>query len=431
MRKFTLIKRHLCILLLLTTFIFSTSCKKDKNLSQNDVNAIKEWYDAFTNKKQQDFSIFNDRNSVALKSATFGDKQFEGDWAKAVNYQTNDSSIVEVPIKSKGKFGFKLQNQKLDEINGEGNARLLFIKTPKVISAYFMILIADKPDKNVLSKTTFSKKDENFTGIIFYFTLAGEFVIGEKCVNGKVVRHTYPKRKLKTTSKTPVIKTEALYDCTYTVVEYWYQDCYYDSVSGNLQYCDPKVYYAVTVSQECTLVEPGPGGGSDPEPDPCGGETGPITVSVVAPGDQPCDTDPTPVCDTESVKAAYAGNPVSEAVSEVTNSETATVREKLYTWRIFKGTNYSFNSTEKGVHLKTGNGWVWQSLEHQNITKTGAFFGMSIECNIGGAASNIITPKNARMQLSYGISYSLITESCPIGWSEDGKTSTRDFAILD
>jgi hypothetical protein len=117
----------------------------------------------------------------------------------------------------------------------------------------------------------------------------------------------------------------------------------------------------------------------------------------------------------ESELDTISGNAASEDLGVMPTSETATTREKVYTWIFYKQRfgMWSFQSLEKGKHVKTNNEWRWQSLTHQNVAKEGFIIGGSVNCTITANIPNVST-YNAGMELFYTITASAVCKGSPL-----------------
>ncbi len=118
----------------------------------------------------------------------------------------------------------------------------------------------------------------------------------------------------------------------------------------------------------------------------------------------------------EALNAIVAsGNPTSqnEEIAVVSaGTETQTVS---YKWRFFQiGSAIStvnFSSKETGVHVKNVfNTWIWQSLTHNTVIKTGTSILWTAECNSVDPEPLILGPFVAKMRLEYTISVNYICD---------------------
>ena len=165
-----------------------------------------------------------------------------------------------------------------------------------------MLFIADGVDDEAIKKSTYLKKDKAFSGFVFYYTLNGGFIIGEKVKDDKRIAYATKARPY-SNKKVEELKedVEQQYNCYTTTIQQGYQDCYYDSQTNELLWCDDEVW--VTIEEYTWCVFTTDGGDNGPvNPNPCGrngiSNSGPITIQVANPNDPdnpilyPCNENP-------------------------------------------------------------------------------------------------------------------------------------------
>ncbi|MFD0941841.1 hypothetical protein [Pedobacter boryungensis] len=194
MKQTSKFKTHSLSKLTSVLFVFLTisfnSCKKDSNeiQSKDIVSETKEWFALQTNNKSLTTSLF--RQHILNKTSSLdpsgtktipsnADHPLSIDWKDAKTYQTSDSTIVEVPVRSSGIFNFNTEvpiNGKKMRTN-KSITKLLFIKTALKTEGYFMTIINSDEylaeTSSNPSKNTFLQKEQNFTGTIVYHDLQG------------------------------------------------------------------------------------------------------------------------------------------------------------------------------------------------------------------------------------------------------------------
>jgi hypothetical protein len=262
-----------------------------------------------------------------------------------------------VPISADQNFIFK-QRSKSKKLEKDGNRfRLLFIETPKFKTAYFMAFLDDENDDNIVKKSNYLKKDKKYNGLVLYFNLNGDFVIGEKINNGKRTAYALKSKGnngAKKQESTKATNTESL-NCTTEIIEYWYQDCYY-TLDGDLIRCDAQVVYDVEIITYCEGNPPEGGGGGGNGGSNCngGGSAGPLTINTVDPSDPnnpippPCDENPPPL-DVDTL--------IIDFCQQLTTSMQEKITESIDRYR-----------ANNGDLISCTNRYIYNLLEQNNVS---------------------------------------------------------------
>jgi len=133
----------------------------------------------------------------------------------------------------------------------------------------------------------------------------------------------------------------------------------------------------------------------------------------------------------EEVSESLLGYATSEPESIVLSSESGLTREKFYNWVIYKHIwgMYKYVSHEKGVHVKVGNEWKWQSLTHIDISRSGIAVGATLSCTLISATPTVGI-YNAGMAINYNIEVSAVYRGSPLSYSQTF-LSQRFFNVND
>jgi hypothetical protein len=163
-------KNKTIITFLFTIFIFICSCENDliknsmflnlKSLKiENGISNSKSWFE--NNSELNNFQILSYIDGIK--------------WENACVSEINDSIITEVQLKIKNKFDVKVENN--NQLNVE--YRLLLVESNNKISSYIEYFISEEKIDFLkdTEKVNFSKKDENFDGIIILENNIGEIKI--------------------------------------------------------------------------------------------------------------------------------------------------------------------------------------------------------------------------------------------------------------
>lgn len=267
------------LLLLLVFTLFIISCKKNEEtiLKKDTIQEAQEWFRSKTINQNLNTSMFRNKgiNKLsALSPQSFAsipanaDHNLNIEWENAKQYQSNDSTIIEVPVNTKGIFKFNTEpaSDKKISIN-KSFTRVLLIETPLKTEGYFMTIISS--DTYLAAKgsssynNSYLKKESGFEGTIVYHDLNG------KMLNAFSINKLKPANKQASIKPTPKDKVNiAIPDnCVGTpVYEVIGTDCY--DVGAYYTYCE-NVYSIYLGSTGC-----GSGGGITNPNAPGGGGGG-------------------------------------------------------------------------------------------------------------------------------------------------------------
>lgn len=192
--KNNVFKYILVFILFFGIFIFS--CKHD--IQQPEVKQTTEAI-LSVDEAQKWFEAQAD-SAITLKSGRVGKSlELKNDWRYALESQNDTLGVVDVDILAKGRFSF-LDNDGKRVFENTGNekylnslSRLVVRKNKKNgrIESFVMTLIASpeylEKQNFDLTKSTYLKRLKDFTGLVLYYSVSGEFVNGWKYAQGKVI----------------------------------------------------------------------------------------------------------------------------------------------------------------------------------------------------------------------------------------------------
>ncbi|MBT2563405.1 hypothetical protein J7E50_01315 [Pedobacter sp. ISL-68] len=267
------------LLLLVFTLLFIISCKKNEEtiLKKDTIQEAQEWFRSKTINQNLNTSMF--RSKGINKLSTLSPQSFASipanadhtlniEWKNAKQYQSNDSTIIEVPVNTKGIFKFNTEpaNDKKISIN-KSFTRVLFIETALKTEGYFMTIISSdtylaKNGSNPYNNSHL-RKESDFEGTIVYHDLSGKmlnaFSISKlKLANKQASINPTPKDKISIAIPDNCVGTPV-----YEVIG---TDCY--DIGAYYTYCE-NVYSIYLGSTGC-----GSGGGITNPNAPGGGGAG-------------------------------------------------------------------------------------------------------------------------------------------------------------
>ena len=258
--------------------LYACESEFDEGITPEDsltVEDAKAWFET----THEEFQV--------LKSAEMNNrtKVIKPKWKGAFASGNRQCAVVETHITSNEGFGFATaQGIELWQSTGKDAylnslSRIVIMKDKrsKKTESFMMTLIGDnsyleKKDFK-LWKNNYLHRDKDFSGLVMYHTLNGEFVNGWKYVDG-VVTHII---------SSPGEHTGNLksgnHDCTTYTVYGWYQDCSTSSwvaswssgeVYGSYTECGSPYQVYEGSYQMCTYnyTDNGDGGGYNPEANP-------------------------------------------------------------------------------------------------------------------------------------------------------------------
>ena len=174
---------------------FICSCQKDESiLDKEDALTIEEarnWFET----NNSPILLLNNSGSVNNKLSVSVQKPkkniiLQNDWEHAFTSKKGHIEVVEVALKSDGRIGHASMSSinKWNSTKNQGYlislSRLVVIKNKKEnnIESYIMTMIGETSyleKKNFqLYSNTYLKKDKDFSGMVFFHTVKGDFVNG-------------------------------------------------------------------------------------------------------------------------------------------------------------------------------------------------------------------------------------------------------------
>ncbi|TXJ28249.1 MAG: hypothetical protein E6Q24_05570 [Chitinophagaceae bacterium] len=213
-----------------------------ENTTGLSVSEAKNWFTA---------NKVSNRPADARKSNTKFDNPIPN-WDKAVKAEDRDWYVVEASVDFNKPIGFSahaVSSENSGQVNSKTSLLVLQHKlTGKIIPALMHIVAALGSD---VQKQSYTKRD-NFSGIIFYTNLEGEYMNGWAYKNGKVIAKTAPKKA----SEVARMMEER---CTTTIIDWYERECTY-YYSGNVT-CTEWTYTHSTYYTVCEEDDGGGGGG--------------------------------------------------------------------------------------------------------------------------------------------------------------------------
>jgi hypothetical protein len=248
-----------CLLSALTLFI--NSCKKENNttasLVETDEKVVsaKSWYE----------SNYPKRTAQAGQLATnSSEKSFDlsqlinPDWANAINYERFNDDVLEMPIDPSTNVRLGIDNAPNKAVSNTKSSFLL-IKHGNTYKAYVMSVIADadylKGDTTRLNKNKYNKRDNNFSGYIYYSTPEGKFVSGWYYKNGRIQGKVQKYSETGNTSSKDGKSTQNIEihkSGTLTICVVWFQ-----WGTGGVQYLDTRCHDVTVEIPELDLPPSG------------------------------------------------------------------------------------------------------------------------------------------------------------------------------
>lgn len=255
--------RSLLVLFSFTAYavICLSGCKKN---SQEDLSPgihqsmfsiadAKQWYSASGNLK----ASFSNARTDTFKNK-FG--KFTPVWDKALNTEDSKYYIVESPLQFDNAPGYSVKgaDKSIPVINGSTRLLVLKHKETGVITSALMHIYSSTGSGT--EKITYGKRDDGFSGRIFFTDIDGNFFNGWKYENGKVTGKS--KIALNKRNNYKLAPTDLGGDaCTTYTVYILMRTCYYD-MSGHLLECTPWEVLFSYPEDTC----PGAGDGAINEP---------------------------------------------------------------------------------------------------------------------------------------------------------------------
>lgn len=268
----------------------------------------------------------------------------QNDWKHAFKSKNDKVEVVEVAIKTNGRFGFASQNskKKWKETGNRGYltslSRLVVIKHKKnkQIESYIMTMMGEA---NYLEKknfqlwdNTYLKKDKDFAGMVFFHTLEGKFVNGFQMEKGKVTGKI--KKKVSGEDLSLSFGRTATTTCTTYYVYTYYEQCTDWYTSGE-NYIDTTCEYSSQWTDSYEVCE------STEEPDNLGNSGG-------GPGPDPSlDTSPDPEPDPEPDPCKTTKEDLKKVFPSATNTNLTTIKDAINA----HGKDFGIDSKEKLRHF--------------------------------------------------------------------------------
>lgn len=259
------------------------SCDRDfENFSNpflsSNIKKAREWLDTKTGP-----ILEMTPNDLGLHSISGKNSEspilFQYEWKHAFESENEDFNVVEVPLKTQGWFGMA-EEETLRKFKGTKNigylssiTRLIIIrdKNNNKIEGYIMTILGDvdylEKKKFQLLKNTYLQKAEDFSGMIFFRTLSGDFVNGWRMKDGTVTGKISESKKGINLTASGYCNTYAVYT-TYQQCTDWYNvgetsDATYITYNGST--CNVWQEYSGSYTEcETVYVNTGSGGSNGP-----------------------------------------------------------------------------------------------------------------------------------------------------------------------
>lgn len=162
------------------------ACKKNLDQQANvpannsfTVSEAKSWFNT-TNQNQKSLSASKKNSNSFLK--------FRPLWEKAINDEDDKFFIVESPIIFDQAAGYLIGNRDESKVNSV--ARLLVLKSKQSGEVFSVLMHIYSDDGKPMHDITYTRRDKNFTGHIFFTDMGEEFVNGWQYKNGKIVKRS-------------------------------------------------------------------------------------------------------------------------------------------------------------------------------------------------------------------------------------------------
>ncbi|QEM13998.1 hypothetical protein [Mucilaginibacter rubeus] len=262
-------KLTLALSFVLILAVIVGSCKKDFSSSPQvitdpAINKAKTWYEGTYLANQGNLAV------QATNTNTDWNQRIKPDWQHPDSYTKLNKNVIEMPVDPGSKFSSGLKVGKYSLNKKYSRSYFLLLNDGNKYEAYVMMVIADSAyvgsNLSKLGNNTYHKHDDNFGGLVLYFTPQGNYLNGYCYKNGKLVTKTSDqsggRQKVQSTSVnklTPDL-TQAPTNCTD-----WYIDTYVDDVLVSSDY----------IGTTCDEGDPNTGGGgggggsTTPPPTPC------------------------------------------------------------------------------------------------------------------------------------------------------------------
>lgn len=200
-------------------------CQREDISEESNIVTAQSWYVSSGSKIQV--------ASQPHTKSTIPPISIEPIWEQATTYDREGLTIVEIPLKSQGKFGMSAQrlsptmaSDSLDGLLNSTSRLVLEVFQNEVIGSHVMTLIADssymRQHGYSLEGNTYLKKEKRFTGLVILKTLAGKFESGEQYTNGMVTGACVPDTAKARKGK---LKIAATVDCRLYTTTLWQRDC--------------------------------------------------------------------------------------------------------------------------------------------------------------------------------------------------------------
>jgi len=227
-------------------FIFSCQNNEDNFIDIEDNNfsieQAKSWFEANNNpilEINTTYPVYANKNLEVTSNKK--PVLLQNDWKHAFKTKKGHLEAIEVPLLSKGLFGYAESSswEKWKQTKNYGYlrslSRLVILKNNKdnTTKSFIMTIMGSTNylEKNNFkySSNTYLKKDKNFNGMVFFNTLEGEFVNGWQLRKGKVSG--------KLTKKTSLPKNYA---------QRYVEECYYETITT--YYSQETAWYSMAES---------------------------------------------------------------------------------------------------------------------------------------------------------------------------------------
>ena len=202
MKKIYARSNLLIVLLLLLVGTIVYSCRKEKQenatepkITDQQLLLAKTWYkNNFSSSNTIASSLTNRANATSTANPPSWDNILSPAWEKANTFVIDSITYFELPAaKTKGDLAFSRKDigkAMFDFSKSYSRSSIIVRKSKNGYSAYLMTILADSAylngDLSKLNKNTYQKKDEHFSGLVFFHKLNGKFNNGWRYTDGKI-----------------------------------------------------------------------------------------------------------------------------------------------------------------------------------------------------------------------------------------------------
>lgn len=261
------------LVLIFTLLLSFNGCEKNpvemESLQNNGELTVDQAREFVDNQRQSEFTL----KGGDLQKQTIS---IRADWNKAKKSNNGEFSVIETEIQGMGRFGFatmeSMESWKSTRNNGYrfSLTKLVVIKVKKTgeLQSFIMSIVGERQhlvQKNFnLSKNSYLKRDNDFTGYVLFHELTGEFSNGWIYCDGQITHSIAEADNLDLAVQLKSVSMYALYQW----VEYCSTYTTIGTVGGELvsyyseTHCSTSLEYVGTYSTSGYTATSGSSGGS-------------------------------------------------------------------------------------------------------------------------------------------------------------------------